>query len=327
MVELVAESAKAAEKKRLKKLKKLAKLQKSSTSSDDSPTGSDIDSGSKLLSSVESPEERKERKRLKKLAKIAAAEAASKALEEDLKKKLKKKKKSKNNDDENSNTVKKSGKKRKAEETKDLIKENSAPAPVNAWSKIVNKTEKKKVDKELEEPPTKKRKQKEKIKPEAQPVTDNSAGKSSWVEEPETGVFKKIFYKPTDVTLALTEDTVSAFRTEHKMNLSGRNADRFKPILEFADFSQDAAVMSVCKDFSKPTPIQSQCWPIIASGRDIIGIAETGSGKTLAFSLPALSHMIHRSAPTPHTYRVQSLTNFISTSGTIIPSRVSPTVR
>merc|ERR1719412_3506940 len=52
--------------------------------------------------------------------------------------------------------------------------------------------------------------------------------------------------------------------------------------------------MSVCKDFSKPTPIQSQCWPIIGSGRDIIGIAETGSGKTLAFSLPALSHMIYR---------------------------------
>ena len=299
MVELVVESAKAAEKKRLKKLKKLAKLQKSSASSDDSPNGSDTDSGPKLLSSVETPEERKERKRLKKLAKIAAAEAAAKAQEEDLKKKSKKKKKSESND-ENSNKVKKSGKKRKNEETSETVKENCVPAPVNAWSKIVSKTGKKKVDQEeLQEPPIKKRKQKEKIKTEVQPSIsiDNSAGKSSWIEEPETGVFKKIFYKPTDVTLAMTEETVSAFRTEHKMNLSGRGADRFKPILEFADFSQDAAVMSVCKDFSKPTPIQSQCWPIIASGRDIIGIAETGSGKTLAFSLPALSHMIHRSVP------------------------------
>ena len=52
--------------------------------------------------------------------------------------------------------------------------------------------------------------------------------------------------------------------------------------------------MSVVKDFDKPTPIQSQCWPIIGSGRDIIGIAETGSGKTLAFSLPALEHMLYR---------------------------------
>ena len=92
----------------------------------------------------------------------------------------------------------------------------------------------------------------------------------------------------------MTEDSVTAFRTQHKMNLTGRDAERFKPILEFSDFSKDPEVMSVCKDFSKPTPIQSQCWPIIGSGRDIIGIAETGSGKTLAFSLPALSHMIYR---------------------------------
>merc|ERR1719244_2014799 len=52
--------------------------------------------------------------------------------------------------------------------------------------------------------------------------------------------------------------------------------------------------MAVCKDFKAPTPIQSQCWPIIGSGRDIVGVAETGSGKTLAFSLPALAHMLHR---------------------------------
>ena len=298
MVELVVESAKAAEKKRLKKLKKLAKLQKSSTSSDDSPNGSDVDSGSKLLSSVENPEEKKERKRLKKLAKIAAAEAALKAQEEDSKKKIKKKKKSEIND-ENSNNVKKSGKKRKNEETTEIVKEDSVPVPGNAWSKIVGKTGKKKSDQETGEPSAKKRKQKE-----VQPSSDNSAGKSSWTEEPETGVFKKIFYKPTDATLGMPEESVSAFRTEHKMNLSGRNAERFKPILEFADFSQAPAVMSVCKDFSKPTPIQSQCWPIIGSGRDIIGIAETGSGKTLAFSLPALPHMIHRSVPSPPTSRV-----------------------
>ena len=328
MVELVVESAKAAEKKRLKKLKKLAKLQKSSTSSDDSPNGSDIDSGSKLLASVESPEERKERKRLKKLAKIAAAEAASKAQEEDLKKKMKKKRKSDCND-ENSNKVKKAGgKKRKAEETTETVKENSAPAQGNAWSKIVSKTGKKAKEDQMEEPPTKKRKQKEKIKPDVQPLIspDSSVEKSLWTEEAETGVFKKIFYKPTDVTLAMTEEAVSSFRTEHKMNLTGRNAERFKPILEFADFSQDAAVMSVCKDFSKPTPIQSQCWPIIASGRDIIGIAETGSGKTLAFSLPALSHMIYRSAPA--LLQSQNVISIcFSTSGTTIRSRECPTVR
>ena len=40
--------------------------------------------------------------------------------------------------------------------------------------------------------------------------------------------------------------------------------------------------------------IQAQCWPILASGRDVIGIGETGSGKTLAFTIPALAHLQHR---------------------------------
>ena len=44
-------------------------------------------------------------------------------------------------------------------------------------------------------------------------------------------------------------------------------------------------------DFTSPSPIQSQCWPIILLGRDLIGIASTGSGKTLGFGLPMLAHI------------------------------------
>ena len=53
-------------------------------------------------------------------------------------------------------------------------------------------------------------------------------------------------------------------------------------------------MLSVCANFEAPTPIQAQCWPILSSGRDIIGIAETGSGKTLAFTLPALVHILDK---------------------------------
>merc|ERR1719458_2002891 len=113
-------------------------------------------------------------------------------------------------------------------------------------------------------------------------------------EEKETGVFKKIFYRQTESTINMTDAEVNSFRTENKMNLTGENVSHYKPILEFSDFCQDAKIMSVTKGFSKPTPIQAQCWPIIGSGRDIIGIAETGSGKTLSFSLPALAHMLYR---------------------------------
>ena len=48
-------------------------------------------------------------------------------------------------------------------------------------------------------------------------------------------------------------------------------------------------------------PIQAQTWPIIVSGRDLIGLAETGSGKTLAYALPAYVHLLgqERSAKDP----------------------------
>ena len=32
--------------------------------------------------------------------------------------------------------------------------------------------------------------------------------------------------------------------------------------------------------YTIPTPIQSQAFPVIASGKDVLGIAQTGTGKT-----------------------------------------------
>ncbi len=52
-----------------------------------------------------------------------------------------------------------------------------------------------------------------------------------------------------------------------------------------------ANMLHATRTFQQPSPIQSQCWPIVMSGRDLIGIAATGSGKTLAFGLPMLCHV------------------------------------
>ena len=40
--------------------------------------------------------------------------------------------------------------------------------------------------------------------------------------------------------------------------------------------------------FTTPTPIQSKAFPIVMSGRDVMGIAQTGTGKTFAYLLPIL---------------------------------------
>ncbi|KAM6915809.1 putative ATP-dependent RNA helicase DDX43 [Xenentodon cancila] len=49
--------------------------------------------------------------------------------------------------------------------------------------------------------------------------------------------------------------------------------------------------------FVKPTPIQSQAWPVLLSGEDLIAIAQTGTGKTLAYLLPGFIHMDGQPVP------------------------------
>lgn len=49
--------------------------------------------------------------------------------------------------------------------------------------------------------------------------------------------------------------------------------------------------------FAEPTAIQSQGWPVVLSGRDLVGIAQTGSGKTLAYMLPAVVHINNQPRP------------------------------
>jgi len=43
--------------------------------------------------------------------------------------------------------------------------------------------------------------------------------------------------------------------------------------------------------YENPTPIQEKAFPVIMSGRDVVGIAQTGTGKTLAYLLPMLRQL------------------------------------
>lgn len=43
--------------------------------------------------------------------------------------------------------------------------------------------------------------------------------------------------------------------------------------------------------FEVPTPIQSQAYSVILSGKDMVGIAQTGTGKTFAYMLPVLQEL------------------------------------
>lgn len=43
--------------------------------------------------------------------------------------------------------------------------------------------------------------------------------------------------------------------------------------------------------FENPTPVQEKVYPLVLSGRDVVGIAQTGTGKTFAYLLPILRQL------------------------------------
>jgi len=51
--------------------------------------------------------------------------------------------------------------------------------------------------------------------------------------------------------------------------------------------------------FTQPTPIQEKAYPVILSGKDMVGIAQTGTGKTFAYMLPILRGLKFSQQETP----------------------------
>jgi hypothetical protein len=132
-----------------------------------------------------------------------------------------------------------------------------------------------------EEPPSKK----------AKPAAVDKPGKSKREEVTPVAASSS----GGSVTM-MSAAAAEAFWRENRIEVAGTGASSFRPVAAFADAGFNASVLSACETFSKPTPIQAQCWPVIMGGRDVIGVAETGSGKTLAFFLPA---MMHCATPAP----------------------------
>uniref|UniRef100_UPI00404900CB DEAD/DEAH box helicase n=1 Tax=Fulvivirga sp. TaxID=1931237 RepID=UPI00404900CB len=61
----------------------------------------------------------------------------------------------------------------------------------------------------------------------------------------------------------------------------------------FDQFNVNKQLRNAIEDlgFSSATEIQEQAFPVIASGKDVVGISQTGTGKTIAYLLPILQDL------------------------------------
>ncbi|MDG5491791.1 DEAD/DEAH box helicase [Psychroserpens sp. SPM9] len=71
--------------------------------------------------------------------------------------------------------------------------------------------------------------------------------------------------------------------------------------VSFTDLNLNTPLYNALGDlgFEYPTPIQAEAFNIVASGRDVVGIAQTGTGKTYAYMLPILRHLKYSTQDNP----------------------------
>ncbi|XP_027458680.1 probable ATP-dependent RNA helicase DDX43 isoform X2 [Zalophus californianus] len=121
-------------------------------------------------------------------------------------------------------------------------------------------------------------------------------GKKKWEDLPP---IKKNLYVESEATSSMSQMRVDTWRKENYNIMcddlkEGEKRRIPNPTCKFEDaFQCYPEVMENIKKagFQKPTPIQSQSWPIVLQGVDLIGVAQTGTGKTLSYLMPGFIHL------------------------------------
>ncbi|WP_092207516.1 DEAD/DEAH box helicase [Bizionia echini] len=71
--------------------------------------------------------------------------------------------------------------------------------------------------------------------------------------------------------------------------------------MTFQDLKLNTPLYNALDDlgFTHPTPIQAEAFSVVASGTDVVGIAQTGTGKTFAYMLPILRGLKYSEQESP----------------------------
>uniref|UniRef100_A0A8D0CB35 RNA helicase n=1 Tax=Salvator merianae TaxID=96440 RepID=A0A8D0CB35_SALMN len=114
---------------------------------------------------------------------------------------------------------------------------------------------------------------------------------------PDLPPIEKCFYRESSKIASMSQEEVNRKENNNITCDDLKDGEKRRipnPVCTFEDaFEHYPGIMTNIKKvgFQRPTPIQSQAWPIILQGFDLIGIAQTGTGKTLAYLMPGFIHL------------------------------------
>ncbi|KAK5583664.1 hypothetical protein RB653_005262 [Dictyostelium firmibasis] len=115
----------------------------------------------------------------------------------------------------------------------------------------------------------------------------------------ELPAIKKRYWKDTMKQLNSEDHREMRIKIKANVSTSFEGQEIPRPILKFDDQDLPLSMKKFIQflttkypSITAPTPVQSQCWPGILSGQDILSIAQTGSGKTLGYLLPAIPNIL-----------------------------------
>src|SRR6218665_3703178 len=106
----------------------------------------------------------------------------------------------------------------------------------------------------------------------------------SWI----SGDSAVITFKQIKDNFHTNQNSAPAASSDKFSYLCGKSA-----AMTFEELNISKPLLNALKDldYFQPTPIQEKAFPVIMSGRDVVGIAQTGTGKTFAYLLPLLRQL------------------------------------
>jgi len=108
--------------------------------------------------------------------------------------------------------------------------------------------------------------------------------------------FKKDFYTPSPEVTNRSRAEVEQFRAAKEIAIVQGHEHIGNPITTFEEGGFPEYLLKTMRkeNFTEPTAVQAQGWPIALSGQDLVSIAMTGSGKTMGYMLPGIIHCMNQ---------------------------------